>query len=303
METTVTLDRLIEFYGDTARNVVLEGDYMVREIHPGEAVPEDAGRHGFRCEGAMLILVKAGTATLEIDGHSYHIPPSSVFFLPPKISAIFSSEHMEGMGVRMLFMSIDFLQNLNFSISALRGPSLLEHRSPVSRLSDEEMTVTETYFDLLEKNARSGGNTRLRRQLAANLCVATLYQILLYVIKNLETDGGEAPDEQRRPLSYHVRQFVRLVHANFSRERSVGYYASQLCVSPKYLSSLVKAATGRTAARWIDDYVIMEAKNLLRFSGKNIQQVAYDLNFPNQSAFGKYFKHLTGMSPTEFQKS
>ena len=38
-------------------------------------------------------------------------------------------------------------------------------------------------------------------------------------------------------------------------------------------------------------------------SGKNIQQVAYALNFSNQSAFGKYFKHLTGMSPTEYQKS
>ncbi|MDE7032691.1 MAG: helix-turn-helix domain-containing protein, partial [Muribaculaceae bacterium] len=53
----------------------------------------------------------------------------------------------------------------------------------------------------------------------------------------------------------------------------------------------------------IDDRVIMEARNLLRYSGKNIQQVAYMLNFSNQSSFGKYFKHLTGMSPTEYQKS
>ncbi|WP_290101184.1 helix-turn-helix domain-containing protein, partial [Duncaniella muris] len=52
-----------------------------------------------------------------------------------------------------------------------------------------------------------------------------------------------------------------------------------------------------------DDYVILEAKNLLRFSGKNIQQVSYELNFPNQSSFGKYFKHLTGFSPSEYQRS
>ena len=48
--------------------------------------------------------------------------------------------------------------------------------------------------------------------------------------------------------------------------------------------------------------MILEAKNLLRYSGRNVQQVAYELNFPNQSAFGKYFKHITGMSPTEFQR-
>ena len=83
----------------------------------------------------------------------------------------------------------------------------------------------------------------------------------------------------------------------------MAFYASQLYITPKYLSLLIKEATGRSAAEWIDEFVIMEAKNMLRFSGKNVQQVAYDLNFPNQSAFGKYFKHLTGMSPTRFQRS
>ena len=96
---------------------------------------------------------------------------------------------------------------------------------------------------------------------------------------------------------------MKLVHLHYTKERSVSFYASRLFISPKYLSLLVKEATGRSAARWIDYFVINEAKNLLRFSGKNIQQVAYALNFSNQSSFGKYFKHLTGMSPTEFQKN
>jgi AraC-like DNA-binding protein len=72
-------------------------------------------------------------------------------------------------------------------------------------------------------------------------------------------------------------------------------------ISPKYLSLVIKEATGKSAGDWIDQYVIQEAKNQLRFSGKNVQQIAYDLNFSNQSSFGKYFKNLTGMSPTAFQ--
>ena len=83
----------------------------------------------------------------------------------------------------------------------------------------------------------------------------------------------------------------------------MAFYASKLFISPKYLSLIVKETTGKSAARWIDEFVLMEAKNMLRYSGKNIQQVAYALNFSNQSSFGKYFKHLTGMSPTEYQKS
>ncbi|MDE6121446.1 MAG: helix-turn-helix domain-containing protein, partial [Muribaculaceae bacterium] len=103
--------------------------------------------------------------------------------------------------------------------------------------------------------------------------------------------------------SGYVHEFMKLVHLYYTRERSVSFYASKLFISPKYLSLLVKEATGHSAAWWIDSFVITEAKNLLRYSGKNIQQVAYALNFSNQSSFGKYFKHLIGMSPTEFQKS
>ena len=121
--------------------------------------------------------------------------------------------------------------------------------------------------------------------------------MLLY--KSIEVRDLDNSGSRR---SSYVHDFMRLVHLHYTRERSVNFYASQLFISPKYLSLLVKEATGRSAARWIDHFVITEAKNLLRFSGKNVQQVAYALNFSNQSSFGKYFKHLTGMSPTEYQK-
>ncbi len=101
----------------------------------------------------------------------------------------------------------------------------------------------------------------------------------------------------------YVHEFIQLVHEYHRSERTVAFYADKLFISPKYLSLIIKETLGRSAAEIIDDYVILEAKNLLRFSGKNIQQVSYELNFPNQSSFGKYFKHLTGFSPSEYQRS
>ena len=99
----------------------------------------------------------------------------------------------------------------------------------------------------------------------------------------------------------YVHDFIGLVREHHRRERTVAFYADKLFISPKYLSLIIKETLGRSAAEIIDDYVILEAKNLLRFSGKDIQQVSYELNFPNQSSFGKYFKHLTGLSPSEYQ--
>ena len=101
--------------------------------------------------------------------------------------------------------------------------------------------------------------------------------------------------------TYALPIFLRLVRAHHKRERAIGFYAEKMFISPKYLSLIIKEATGRSAAEWIDQYVLQEAKNLLCYSGKNVQQVAYELNFTNQSSFGKYFKHLTGLSPTQFQ--
>ena len=70
-----------------------------------------------------------------------------------------------------------------------------------------------------------------------------------------------------------------------------------LCVTPKHLSATIKETSGRTAGEWIDSYVIIEAKTLLRNTGLTIQEVSAKLNFSNQSFFGKYFKHITGISP------
>ena len=139
------------------------------------------------------------------------------------------------------------------------------------------------------------------RSISRCLMAAVVYQLIQMGRNRAKTDEPVTPGMARR--NNYVRDFIKLVHQHHKRERSVAFYASKLFISSKYLSSLVREASGRSAAEWIDEYVILEAKNQLRFSGKNIQQIAYDLNFTNQSAFGKYFKHLTGMSPTEFQRS
>ena len=77
----------------------------------------------------------------------------------------------------------------------------------------------------------------------------------------------------------------------------------QLCISPKYLSLVVKQISGRTALEWIENYVTMELRVALKNSTKSIKEIAEDMNFPNQSFLGKYFKEHVGMTPSEYRKS
>ena len=74
-----------------------------------------------------------------------------------------------------------------------------------------------------------------------------------------------------------------------------------MCITPKYLTTLIKRVSGKSVSEWIDSYVILEAKPCSKYSSKSIQEIAYYLNFPNQSFFGSYFKRIAGMSPTQYK--
>lgn len=97
------------------------------------------------------------------------------------------------------------------------------------------------------------------------------------------------------------RKFLQLLNDNFLEHKNVGWYADQLYITPKYMSMVIKEVSGQTANDWIQSYIVHEAKRMLRNSSMNIQQISIALQFPSQSFFGKFFKNVTGMSPSKFR--
>lgn len=97
-------------------------------------------------------------------------------------------------------------------------------------------------------------------------------------------------------------QFISLVNAHCDEARAIAYYADRLCLSPRYFSSLIQEQSGHTAKHWIDKAVVTRAKILLRHSPKTISQISAELHFPNDSFFCKFFRRLTGMSPTAYRE-
>lgn len=97
-------------------------------------------------------------------------------------------------------------------------------------------------------------------------------------------------------------RFMQLLKEHYISERNIGFYADKMCLTSKYLSQMVLAASGRHVKDWVQDYVILEAKALLRCRQYTVLQVSDMLNFPNQSFFGVYFKKAVGCSPSTYQK-
>ena len=125
------------------------------------------------------------------------------------------------------------------------------------------------------------------------------YKVCRIIARHVETGASDASSRSRN--EEYFNQFMGVLARHYMQQRSVGFYAGQLNLTPKYLTTIIRKTSGRTAVQWIDDYVVLEAKNLLKYSTMSIQEISYYLNFPNQSFFGKYFKNHTGMTPTAYR--
>lgn len=168
---------------------------------------------------------------------------------------------------------------------------------PCAMLDDATMKWMQTYHHMLFEELHTNDNI-FSHQTAHGLLTALYYKTCNIFGRQL----ASTPLRNSRQEDIFV-QFVHCLEANFRKRREVSFYAQELCVTPKYLSTVVKAVSGRSAGACIDSYVIEEAKVLMRTTRKSVQEVSDMLNFPNQSFFGKYFKRLTGYSPHQYRKA
>lgn len=260
--------------------------------------------HPHRINAVSIVLCLGGAIEMEINTQSYTVSANTLLFISPGDVLHFNSVNPDGFDLCTLILSTDFVSGLNFDINVMSSAGFKRRGVPMLSMAAEDMLLLKKYFDLMHLNTTLNTDAIYVKSISRNLIAAAIYQIMQLGVKYMALEPDADTDSKPSAGGHnYVREFMSLVYTHHTRQRNVAFYAELICLSPKYLSRIIKESTGWSAARWIDHFVILEAKNLLRYSGKNVQQVAYDLNFANQSAFGKYFKHITGMSPTEFQKN
>ena len=163
-------------------------------------------------------------------------------------------------------------------------------------LAESEVNTFNNYFYLLKQKAADSEN-KFRRNVVSTLTLAMFYDLSNVIQRVLETFGIRQTSSE-----IIFTRFIKLLEQNYKSERRVSWYAQQLCITPKYLSETVKSVSHRTPNEWIDNYVTIEMRVLLRNSSKSIKEIAEELHFANQSFLGKYFKEHVGMSPSEYRK-
>ena len=124
------------------------------------------------------------------------------------------------------------------------------------------------------------------------------------VLKSISLNDMTEKPELNRPLNRKEQifhDFLTLLEEYYTQERSISFYADRMCLTPKYLSTIVKEVSGKHGMQWIDEYVVLEAKALLRDGSISVKEASDQLNFPSQSMFGRFFKKMTGLSPKQYK--
>ena len=244
-------------------------------------------------DGFSALIMLSGEATIQVNMKSYTIKPNTIVFFNPH-SVIRSERVSANAAGYFLAYSKSFINDIQIGLTASLPIYMHFHMSPILHVTQEDVAEILQVFQLMKRLLRSD-KTRYRNEI-----VRSLFTTAFYIIAEInKREEAQRPKQGRCEVIFD--EFMALIEQHCRRERNVAFYAEQLNLTPKYFSTAIKEVSGKTAARWIDEAVILEAKTLLKYSGMSIQEIAYELNFSTQSFFGKYFKQHTGESPSRYK--
>lgn len=244
--------------------------------------------------GCMIILCTEGTCTLQIHLSEYTLEKDSVAVIFPEIFCKMS-EVSEDCRFTYILFSKELVNHTDvFTHTIEYTPYIFEQ--PVIHLRPEISEIVQDYLKIVFK-VQEITNASIDRAQAS----MTFTQIILGLRKAIVPQP--APNNHYCRNHEIVRELLRMAIQHYRTERNVSFYADKLHLSPQHLSTTVKKVTGKTLTEIISTLVIHDAQAKLRSSELTIQEIAYSLNFPDISFFGKYFKRYTGMSPKQYRKN
>lgn len=241
-----------------------------------------------------------GHVNLSVDINEMTLGKNSILTVLPEQTVQIGQISKDYKG-KFIIISTEYLINTIPEFDTMKKMLLHPAIREIIDMKDMDLKTLNMYYALLTAKMSDNDNI-YKREICRKLLVAIFYEFFDIIERNYkELSAKEGSGNYRKAEIFN--NFILSLHQHYRENRDVAFYASALCITPKYLSAAVKECSGKSAGKWIDEMIIVEAKNMLKYSNKSIGEIAAYLNFSNQSVFGKYFKKITGKSPLKYRSS
>lgn len=255
-----------------------------------------------------IFICTGGWVNLNLDGVNYHLTKDCmiVYFA---YSLLHITNHSTPLTGILIGADLETIQPLLYNISDFNAiftiksnPMVMLSVDRINRLMNYTNIIENTIerkkkFDVLlsqtDKTVIPGREILLQQRKLMGQC------LMLEIISCFTKAGTAYRLDNRRDDV--LKSFMELLYKNYKKEHEVSFYAEALNLTSRYFSSIIKERSGQTPSVWIATALLVDAKQMLQTSPLSVRDISDNLNFPNQSYFGKWFKVHTGVSPLEFK--
>lgn len=251
-------------------------------------------REPYRMKNVLAIICNEGSASGAVNLRTFNLQKNS-FLIVLSSQIMESYEVNEDFKGTYIFMSERFLSRLDIG-DAYKFYEGVEN-DPLCQFDERTAAAFRSYIDM-------SYNLMLIQDLNPNTGEALrLLTKLFFLMMGWFIHSSSIGKKTQHRQSEVMTRFLQIVKHYYRKHRDVEFYADKMNMSAKYMTTLIKNASEKSAIRWIEDYVILDTKAQLSSTMNTIQQIAFDLNFPSQSLFGRYFKRIVGVSPSDYRAS
>lgn len=281
---------ILEALGDTPQ---------AEELHiyiSKEDISENPFPYPFRSDGYTILIILSGSAKIQFNLIDYKLQEDDIILISPQ-----TVTHIMEIESRVSIIGITF--TLNFALShslnktEVNAFEFFASRSALSlKLKEEEVADLVKLAHLLHEK-----NTRASPFYGKELLIHS-FNLVMYQVASIYRERYDEIITKMTRKEELTSKFMQLLEGNFKEQRKVQFYADALHMTSGHLSKVLKEVSSRTTGELIDAAVITEACILLGNSTLSVSQISDELNFSDQSFFGKFFKKHISLSPSEYRK-
>lgn len=260
----------------------------LESLNPGDASTSNPVRRPHY----QIVWVTRGSGYCTIDLERYRMIDNTIYTIPP-------GRHHQFLPVGELSGYV-LSFNTDFLYLTIDGPGRPFFREITDDLKRVNMLYLQSVAPALTLLLADITREFKTHQVLRMEILSGLFKVfLIYMKREATTIRQEEASSHRMRL---FNSFSAKLDKQFKTMRQVAEYASELSVTPSYLTEVVKKVTGYSASYHIQQRMVQEAKRLAIYSDASMKTVAYSLGFDDLSHFSKFFKNAAGLNFSEFKK-